>query len=155
MLSRVARRPSAAFRGPLMTPLERYLSDLTITQGRAAGQSFKVLPWQGRFLRGAFAAGASTSALSVARGNGKTALLSAVACATLDGPLSVTPGTTPCGSRRVLFAILCAVLRRRQHLPLLRARMTMHLESQTADFKGTAARRTPRRPTRDVDRGAL
>ena len=53
-----------------------------------------MLPWQGRFLRGAFAPGASTSALSVARGNGKTALLSAVACATLDGPLTVPRSET-------------------------------------------------------------
>ena len=37
---------------------------------------------------------ASTSALSVARGNGKTALLSAVACATLDGPLMVPRSET-------------------------------------------------------------
>ena len=77
-----------------MTDLERYLSELTISQGRAAGESFTVLPWQGRFLRGAFAPGASTSALSVARGNGKTALLSAVACATLDGPLTIPRAET-------------------------------------------------------------
>ena len=77
-----------------MTDLERYLSDLTITQGREAGESFVVLPWQRRFLRGAFAPGASTSALSVVRGNGKTALLSAVACATLNGPMMVPRGET-------------------------------------------------------------
>ena len=77
-----------------MNQLERYLSALRITQGRRAGDAFTVLPWQGRFLRGAFAPGASTSALSVARGNGKTALLSAVACATLDGPLTVPRSET-------------------------------------------------------------
>ena len=38
--------------------------------------------------------GASTPSLSVARGNGKTALLSAVACATLDGPLMVPRSET-------------------------------------------------------------
>ena len=77
-----------------MTPLERYLSALTISQGRRAGQPFAVLPWQRRFVRGAFAPGAGTAALSVARGNGKTALLSAVACATLDGPLMVPRSET-------------------------------------------------------------
>ena len=71
-----------------------YLSALHVTQGRRAGQTFEVLPWQRRFLRGAFAPGATTAALSVARGNGKTALLSAVACATLDGPLMVPRSET-------------------------------------------------------------
>ena len=74
--------------------LIEYLSELTVTQGRRSGESLVVLPWQRRFVRGAFAPGAATAALSVARGNGKTALLSAVACATLDGPLMVPRGET-------------------------------------------------------------
>ena len=41
-----------------------------------------------------FKSGVSTAALSVGRGNGKTALLSAIACATLDGPLMVPRGET-------------------------------------------------------------
>ena len=77
-----------------MTPLETYLSGLIVTQGRRAGERFKLLPWQARFLRGAFAAGASTSALSVARGNGKTALVAGIAAAALDGPLVVPRGET-------------------------------------------------------------
>ena len=76
--------------GALLT----YLSGLTITQGRLAGQPFKVLPWQRRFVRGAFAPGVQSAALSVARGNGKTALLSGIAAATLDGPLMVPRGET-------------------------------------------------------------
>ena len=71
-----------------------YLSGLHVTQGRRAGEPFVVLPWQRRFLRGAFAPGVGTAALTVARGNGKTALLSAVACATLDGPLAVPRSET-------------------------------------------------------------
>ena len=71
-----------------------YLSGLTVSQGRLAGKSFKVLPWQGRFVRGAFAPGVQSAALSVARGNGKTALLSGIAAATLDGPLAVPRGET-------------------------------------------------------------
>ena len=71
-----------------------YLAGLTISQGRLAGQSFKVLPWQTRFVRGAFAPGTQTAALSVARGNGKTALLSGIAAASLDGPLAVPRGET-------------------------------------------------------------
>ena len=67
--------------------LERYLSGLVVTQGRHAGQPLHVLPWQARFVRGAFAPGVKSAALAVARGNGKTALCAAVACAYLDGPL--------------------------------------------------------------------
>ena len=77
-----------------MNGLESYLSGLTVSQGRRAGEPFAVLPWQRRFLRGAFAAGVQSAALSVARGNGKTALLSGVACASLDGPLAVPRGET-------------------------------------------------------------
>ena len=32
-----------------------YLSGLTITQGRLAGEPFPVFPWQRRFVQGAFA----------------------------------------------------------------------------------------------------
>ena len=71
-----------------------YLSSLTVSQGRLAGQMFAVLPWQRRFIRGAFAPGIQSAALSVERGNVKTALLSGIACATLDGPLHVPHGET-------------------------------------------------------------
>ena len=74
--------------------LPRYLSELTVTQGRLAGQPFTVLPWQTRFVRGAFAPGVQAAALSVGRGNGKTTLLAGIAAATLDGPLAVPRGET-------------------------------------------------------------
>ena len=77
-----------------MTPLERYLSTLTVTQGRAAGDPLTVLPWQRRFIAGAFADGVQSAALSVARGNGKSTILSGIAAATLDGPLAVPRGET-------------------------------------------------------------
>ena len=76
------------------TSLIRYLSSLTVTQGRLAGQAFNVLPWQARFVRGAFRPSVQSAALSVARGNGKTASLSGIAAATLDGPLAVPRGET-------------------------------------------------------------
>ena len=72
-----------------MKALESYLSGLTVSQGRRAGEPFVVLPWQRRFVRGAFAPGVQLAGLSVARANGKTALLSGIAAATLDGPLAV------------------------------------------------------------------
>ena len=74
--------------------LERYLAGLTITQGRRAGQPFEVLPWQRRFIRGAFAPGAGVAALSVGRGNGKTALVAGIVCAALEGPLVVPRAET-------------------------------------------------------------
>ena len=77
-----------------MKGLEAHLSALTVSQGRRAGEPFTVLPWQRRFVRGAFRPGVQLAALSVARGNGKTALLSGIAAATLDGPLAVPRGET-------------------------------------------------------------
>ncbi len=74
--------------------LERHLSGLTVSQGRLAGKAFRVLPWQAQFVRGAFGPSVTTAALSVARGNGKTALLSGIVAATLDGPLMVPRGET-------------------------------------------------------------
>ena len=75
--------------------MSRYLTGLTDHTGEAGrGAAWTVLPWQRRFLRGAFAPGVGTAALSIARGNGKTALLSAVACATLEGPLAVPRSET-------------------------------------------------------------
>ena len=76
------------------TDLVRYLEGLAVSQGRLAGQAFAVLPWQRRFVRGAFRGGVQSAALSVARGNGKTALLSGIAAATLNGPLAVPRGET-------------------------------------------------------------
>ena len=77
-----------------MRGLESYLCGLTVSQGRRAGEPFAVLPWQSRFVRGAFAPGIQSAALSVARGNGKSTLLSGIAAATLDGPLAVPRGET-------------------------------------------------------------
>ena len=67
----------------------RYLGGLTITQGRRAGQTFPVLPWQRRFVPGAFRPGVTDAALNVARGSGKTTLTAGIATAALDGPLAV------------------------------------------------------------------
>ena len=64
-----------------------YIETLEITQGTGEGGPFPVLPWQKRFLQGAFADDVDESALTVARGNGKTTLCAAIAAACLDGPL--------------------------------------------------------------------
>ena len=67
--------------------LEGHLSGLEVSQGRHAGEPFTVLPWERRFVRGAFAPGVRSAALAIARGNGKTTLVAGVACAYLDGPM--------------------------------------------------------------------
>ncbi len=68
--------------------LTSYLETLTVTQGPCAGEPFTVLPWEKRFIYGAFGADGE-AALSVGRGNGKSALCAAIACAAIDpsGPL--------------------------------------------------------------------
>lgn len=77
-----------------MLDLISYLSGLMVTQGRLAGQFLTVWPWENRFVRGAFRDGVQSAAISVARANGKTAILSGIAAATLDGPLMVPRGET-------------------------------------------------------------
>ena len=72
-----------------MRTLIEFLGGLTLAGGDHDGEQFVVLPWQRRFLRGAFR-GPGDAGLSVARGNGKSALVAAVACAVVDpvGPLT-------------------------------------------------------------------
>ena len=69
-----------------------YIGRLRIGQGRHAGKPFAVLPWQRRFLEGAFAPGVGESALSLARGGGKSTLTAALGCAALNGPLAQPAG---------------------------------------------------------------
>ena len=73
----------------LATDLQRYIEGLTISQGRHAGEKFVLLPWERRWLRGAFKPGVMDAALSLARGGGKTTFTAAIAAATVDvgGPL--------------------------------------------------------------------
>ena len=65
-----------------------YLSGLTLAGGDHDGEAFNVLSWERRFARGAFR-DRGTAALSLARGNGKSALVAGIAAAVVDpaGPL--------------------------------------------------------------------
>ena len=74
----------------LAEAVESYLARLVVPQGRFAGQPFPVLPWQSRFVAGAFRDGVLDAALSLGRGNGKTTLCAGLLAATvdLDGPLN-------------------------------------------------------------------
>ena len=66
----------------------RYIEGLEVGQGRHAGERFKLLGWQRRFLAGAFGQ-PGDAALSMGRGNGKTTFAAAICCAAVDdsGPL--------------------------------------------------------------------
>ena len=72
----------------ILAEVVHYIEALTITQGAGQGEPFKILPWQLKFLRG-LARTDGDAALTIGRGNGKTALLAALALAHLDGPLAV------------------------------------------------------------------
>ena len=67
----------------------RYLETLTLAGGDHDGKKFAVLDWERDFIEGAFGVSGDAS-LSVARGNGKSALCAGVACAVVDpaGPLN-------------------------------------------------------------------
>ena len=67
-----------------------HVSGLTIGQGFGVGERFRVMPWQGEFIRGL--TGATTSALTLARGGGKTTLIAGLADAYLRGPLRQPAG---------------------------------------------------------------
>ena len=73
--------------------LLKYLETLTITQGEGIGEPFKLLPWERRFIRGAFSTDGD-AALSEGRGNGKTTLVAGIGAAALDGPLVVPRAET-------------------------------------------------------------
>ena len=61
---------------------------LTVPDGLLAGQPFRIEPWQAAFIRDALAPGIRESGLSVARKNGKSALISSLLLGYLGGPLT-------------------------------------------------------------------
>ena len=82
----------------LSTDLISYLESLTLAGGDCDGEPFTVLPWERRFLLGAWKS-EGDAALSVGRGNGKSALVAGIATAMVDpaGPLH--------GRRREVIAV--------------------------------------------------
>ena len=80
----------------LATELIGYLGGLRVASGDRAGEAFEVLPWQRRFVRHTFSGSTERAevGLSVGRGNGKSALVAAVASAV------VAPGAPLHGPRR-------------------------------------------------------
>ena len=104
-----------------MNDLIDYLETLTVTQGQGIGDPFMLLPWERKFVRGAFSTDGDAG-LSVGRGNGKTTLIAGIGSAAVDddGPL-VEPRaeTVICASSfdqgKIDFAHIIAFLTERGH----------------------------------------
>ena len=96
--------------------LIEYLGTLTLAGGDCDGQRLTVLPWERRFVRGAFGVDGE-SALSVGRGNGKSAICAGLAVAVVDpsGPLHGARRHVLCvassfGQARIIFEDCLAFL---------------------------------------------
>ena len=63
--------------------LERYIEGLRLAGGDHDGERFVLLDWERDFVAGAFGQD-DDAALSVGRGNGKSAIVAAIACAVID-----------------------------------------------------------------------
>ena len=102
--------------------LIRYIEGLTLSGGDHDGELFVVLPWERRFLRGAFKA-PGHAALSISRGNGKSALVAAIATALVDpdGPLHGRRREAVCVAAsfeqsKIIFEDVLSFLRERHDL---------------------------------------
>ncbi len=111
--------------------LAAYIGQLTLTGGDHDGAPFTVLGWERRFLKGAFAK-PGPAALSVARANGKSALVAAIATAMVDpgGPLHGRRREAVCvassfSQSRIIFEDVLHFLRERHDL---RDRRTWRLQ---------------------------
>lgn len=69
----------------------RFLGGLSVPEGPRAGQPLKVAGFQRDFVRGALADGVNVACLSIARGNGKSALSAGLALAALFGAWDEQP----------------------------------------------------------------
>ena len=104
-------------KGRLGSRLAEYIGGLTLVGGDRDGKPFEVLPWERRFLLGAFSTMDGDAALSVARGNGKSALVAGIACGLVDprGPLHGVRRDVVCAASsfsqaRVIYEDVLAML---------------------------------------------
>ena len=102
--------------------LVSYLEGLTLAGGDHDGEPFTVLPWESRFVLGAFAV-SGPAALSVARGNGKSALVAGIATSVVDpgGPLhgrrrEAVAVASSFAQSRIIFEDVLAFLREKHDL---------------------------------------
>ena len=102
--------------------ISAFLATLTLSGGDHDGERFKVLAWERRFIAGAFGT-PRPAALSIGRGNGKSALVAGIATAVVDpdGPLHGNRRECVCvassfDQSRVIFEDVLAFLRERHDL---------------------------------------
>jgi len=69
----------------------KFLQSLRIPEGPSAGKLVRLAPFQKQFVKGALAKGTSVAALSIGRGNAKTALSSGLGLGALLGELDNQP----------------------------------------------------------------
>src|SRR3546814_3865056 len=78
----------------------RFLESLRIPEGPRAGQRLKLGPFQRQFVKGALGEGISVAALSIGRGNAKSALSAGLALGSLLGKWDPQPRREiPIGAR--------------------------------------------------------
>ena len=131
----------------LSADLIEFLEGLTLSGGDHDGEPFAVLPWERRFVRGAFRVKGS-AALSVARGNGKSALVAGIATAVVDpiGPMHGNRREAVCvassfDQSRVIFEDVLSFLRGRHDLGARRLwRVQDSANRATVEFRQTGAR---------------
>ena len=99
-----------------------YLGELTLSGGDHDGEPFKVLPWEARFIRGAFGV-KGPAAMALARANGKSCLVAGIAAAVTDptGPLHGNRRECVCVASsfeqsRIIFEDVLSFLRPRHDL---------------------------------------
>ena len=100
-----------------MKALIDYIETLTMVGGDHDGEPFVLLPWERRFIRGAFGVDGD-AAVSVSRGNGKSAVVAGIACAVVDpdGPLhgarrEVVIAAAAFSQSRVIYEDVLAMMR--------------------------------------------
>ena len=124
-----------------------YLGSLTLSGGDRDGERFVVLPWERRFVRGAFGQ-PGHAALSVGRGNGKSALVAGIAAAVVDpaGPLhgnrrEAVAVASSFDQSRVIFEDVLSFLRARYDLADRKTwRVQDSANRATVEYRPTGAR---------------
>ena len=107
-------KPTSSSRNRLPVPVKQtigralinWLGTLTLSGGDLDGQPFTVWPWERRFIMGTFGQDGD-AALSIARGNGKSAFVAALAAAV------VVPGGPLHGTRREVICVASSFLQSR------------------------------------------
>ena len=96
--SKGGERWVASSKQTIARELIAWLGKLTLTGGDLGGERFVCWPWEAQFLRGCFGQ-PGNAALSIARGNGKSGFVAALAAAV------VVPGAPLSGTRREVVCV--------------------------------------------------